>query len=93
MASVCTGAFLLGKAGFLDGKRATTHRERTERLEKLFPACKVQRNVKFVDEEKIITSAGISAGINMSFHLVKKLAGLEAAKATAHIMEYDIVLD
>ncbi len=93
MASVCTGAFLLAQVGLLDGKEATTHIELLDQLENKYPACTVKRNVKFVDAGNVITAAGISAGIEMSFHLVKKLADLEAAKATAHIMEYDIVLD
>ncbi len=92
LASVCTGAFLLAKAGILDGKKITTHWASLDRLEKEFPSCRVVRDVKFVDEESIITSGGISAGINMSFHLLKKLASIDVAKATAKRMEYDINL-
>ncbi|TQR35735.1 AraC family transcriptional regulator [Brevibacillus brevis] len=51
-----------------------------------------QKGVKFVDEGNIVTSAGISAGINMSFHIIKRLVGAEVAEQTAKIMEYDIVL-
>lgn len=92
MASVCTGAFLLAKAGLLTGKRATTHWASLERMEKDFPEVVVQKGVKFVDEGNIVTSAGISAGINMSFHIIKRLVGAEVAEQTAKIMEYDIVL-
>lgn len=92
MASVCTGAFLLAKAGLLDGKTVTTHWMDIDRLEKEYPDIVVQRDVKFVDEDPIITSGGISAGINMSFYIVQKLLGGEIAKATAKRMEYDIVL-
>ncbi len=92
-ASVCTGAFILAKAGLLEGREVTTHIELLDTLEKEYPSCTVIRDVKFVDEDDIITSAGISAGIEMSFHLVEKLAGLDVAKATAGIMQYDIVLD
>ncbi|MFF0830457.1 DJ-1/PfpI family protein [Brevibacillus sp. NPDC003359] len=92
MASVCTGAFLLAKAGLLTGKKATTHWASLERLEKEFPEVIVQKGVKFIDEGNIVTSAGISAGINMSFHIIKRLVGAEVAEHTAKIMEYDIVL-
>ncbi len=92
LASVCTGAFLLAKAGLLDGRKVTTHWASHDRLEKDFPACEVIRGVKFVDERDVITSGGISAGINMSFHIVQRLCGLEVAKATAKRMEYDIEL-
>lgn len=90
MASVCTGAFLLAEAGLLDGKKATTHWMDLDRLEKEYPQVKVQRSIKFVDESPIITSAGISAGINMSFYIIKKLLGEEIAEFTAKRMEYDI---
>lgn len=92
MASVCTGAFLLAKAGLLSGKKATTHWASLDRMEKEFPEVVVQKGVKFVDEGNIVTSAGISAGINMSFHIIKRLVGAEAAEQTAKTMEYDIVL-
>lgn len=90
MASVCTGAFLLAEAGLLDGKQATTHWMDIDRFETKYTNVNVQRNVKFVDEFPIITSGGISAGINMSFYIIKKLLGEEIANATAKRMEYDI---
>ncbi len=93
IASVCTGAFLLAEAGLLEGRKATTHWGRFDKFAQDYPSCNLVRDVKFVDEEDIITSGGISAGINMSFHLVTKLAGLDVAKRTAKLMEYDIVLD
>ncbi|MDU2064254.1 MAG: DJ-1/PfpI family protein [Sporomusaceae bacterium] len=89
-ASVCTGAFLLAKAGLLDGKRATTHWMDLEQLAMDFPRIKVERNSKFVDEGQIITSGGIAAGIVMSLHIVKRLLGEEARQHTAKRMEYDI---
>ncbi|MGG2054460.1 DJ-1/PfpI family protein [Lysinibacillus pakistanensis] len=92
MTSVCTGALLLAKAGLLNGKMATTHWASLERLEIEFPQVEVQREVKFVDEGNIITSGGISAGINMSFHIVKRLLGSEVAQNTAKIMEYEIII-
>lgn len=88
--SVCTGAFLLAKAGLIDGKRATTHWMDIGRLEREFPDVKVENNCKFIDEGSIITSSGISAGINMSFYIIKRLLGEEIAKTTAKRMEYDI---
>lgn len=89
--SVCTGAFLLAKAGLIDGKRATTHWMDIDRLEREFPDVKVESNCKFIDEGSIITSGGISAGINMSFHIIKRLLGEDVAKKTAKRMEYDII--
>lgn len=90
MASVCTGALLLAKAGLLNDKKATTHWASLDRLQKEFPKVIVEHGVKFVDEGNIITSGGISAGIDMSFHILRKLLGSEIAKKTAKRMEYDI---
>lgn len=92
MTSICTGALLLAKAGILDGKKATTHWMDIDRLEQEFPNVSVQRDVKFVDEDTIITSGGISAGINMSFHLISRLHGKDVAIKTAKRMEYEIKL-
>ncbi|WP_142395565.1 DJ-1/PfpI family protein [Bacillus sp. M21] len=92
MTSVCTGALLLAKAGLLEGLKATTHWASIQTFKKDFPNVEVMENVKFVDEGHIITSAGISAGINMSFHIVKNLLGVEIAEETAKNMEYDMDL-
>ncbi len=92
MSSVCTGALLLAKAGLLDNKKATTHWMDIDRLEKEFPKVLVQRGAKFVDEGVIITSGGISAGIDMSFYVISKLLGKEIARLSAKRMEYDIGL-
>ncbi|MBL3757414.1 DJ-1/PfpI family protein [Bacillus sp. FSL W8-0519] len=92
MTSVCTGALLIAKAGLLEGLKATTHWASIQTFKKDFPNVEVMENVKFVDEGHIITSAGISAGINMSFHIVKNLLGVEIAEETAKNMEYDIDL-
>ena len=92
MTSVCTGALLLAKAGLLNGRRATTHWASYDRLEQEFPVVTVIRNVRFVDEGSIVTSGGISAGIDMAFHVVKRLVGLEIARTTAKRMEYDIAI-
>ncbi|EML6320799.1 DJ-1/PfpI family protein [Bacillus thuringiensis] len=92
MTSVCTGALLLAKAGLLEGLKATTHWASIERFKNEFQNVEVIENVKFVDEGHIITSAGISAGINMAFHIVKNLLGVYVAEDTAKRMEYDISL-
>lgn len=92
MTSVCTGALLLAKAGLLEGLKATTHWASIEKFKNEFKNVEVIENVKFVDEGHIITSAGISAGINMAFHIVKNLLGMHVAEDTAKRMEYDISL-
>ncbi|MCQ6287456.1 MULTISPECIES: DJ-1/PfpI family protein [Bacillus cereus group] len=92
MTSVCTGALLLAKAGLLEGLKATTHWASIEKFKNEFQNVEVIENVNFVDEGHIITSAGISAGINMAFHIVKNLLGMYVAEDTAKQMEYDISL-
>lgn len=87
--SVCTGAFLLAQAGLLNGKSATTHWEDIEDLKRMFPSLKIQTGKRWVDEGSVVTSAGISAGIDMSLHLVERLAGRELASKTARQMEFD----
>jgi transcriptional regulator GlxA family with amidase domain len=90
MTSVCTGSFLLAKTGLLDGLEATTHWASLERLQKSFPRVKVITNKRIVvtGEGKIVSSAGISSGIDMALYLVSNLVGQEIAKNTAHYMEY-----
>lgn len=87
--SVCTGAFLLAEIGLLDGHAATTHWGSIDRLREGYAGIDVRENVRFVDEGTIITSAGISAGIDMALHVVERLHGMDAARATARYMEYD----
>jgi transcriptional regulator GlxA family with amidase domain len=89
IASVCTGAFLLAKAGLLEGKSATTHWEDVPDLQASFPSVAVIEGRRWVDEGSIVTSAGISAGIDMSLHLVERLAGRELSLRTARQMDYD----
>ncbi|BAL26664.1 DJ-1/PfpI family protein [Azoarcus sp. KH32C] len=88
-ASVCTGAFLLAQAGLLDGKSATTHWEDVADLREMFPQLDVRIGVRWVDEDAIVTSAGISAGIDMCLHLVERIAGRELAERTARQMDFD----
>lgn len=88
-ASVCTGAFLLAKANVLVDHKVTTHWEDIADLRQQFPRLHVVENTRWVDEGNIVTSAGISAGIDMSLHLVETLAGRALAIATARQMEFD----
>lgn len=86
--SVCTGAFLLAAAGLLEGRPATTHWEDIDELAAAYPRVVVRRDVRFVDDGNVITSAGISAGIEMSLHVVGRLLGAGWARRTARQMEY-----
>jgi len=87
-ASVCTGALLLGKAGLLEGRRATTHWWTLDWMEELFPGTTIVRDLHFVEDGPVVTSAGISAGIDMTLCLVARLVGENVARATARYMEY-----
>lgn len=88
LASVCTGALLLGQAGLLDGRRVTTHWRSLDWMQELFPKTIVEKKLHFVEEGNLITSAGISAGIDMALKVVSRTFGEEVAKATAKHMEY-----
>ena len=88
-ASVCTGSLLLAKAGLLAGRRATTHHLRFDLLRELAPDAIVLPDRRWLDEGRVATSAGISAGIDLSLHLVARLHGAEVAARTARYMEYD----
>lgn len=92
LASVCTGSLLLAEAGLLNGLQATSHWASVDQMEQDYPLVDVVRGTKFVDEGRIITSAGISAGIDMSFRLIERLLGRKQAFDTAKRMEYDLVL-
>ncbi|MBO9674851.1 MAG: DJ-1/PfpI family protein [Sphingobacteriaceae bacterium] len=87
--SVCTGAFILGKAGLLDQLTVTTFHKSITNLQKAVPKAKVLPNVRYVDNGRVITTAGISAGIDGALHLVAKLRGKEVAEAVAKQIEYD----
>ena len=88
LASVCTGSLLLAKAGLLKEKKATTHWGALKLLKKLSPSTQILTNKKFV-YDKYYTSAGVSAGINMSLHIIEKLLGKKIARNTAKYIEYD----
>lgn len=88
--SVCTGAFLIAKAGLLKhGSSATTHWASIERMRETFPHITVQEGVRFVDDGAVVSSAGVSAGIDMSLHVIARLCGVDVAAASARLMEYD----
>lgn len=87
--SVCTGAFLLAKAGLLDGKKATTHYCCQEGLAQQFPKVNVVKGIRFIDNGNILTTEGISAGIDGSLHLITRLYGIDIAKGTAKYMMYN----
>ena len=89
LASVCTGALLLAQAGVLDGLEATTHWEDLQALRALRPGLRVLEGRRWVDTGRIVSSAGISAGIDMSLHLVERLHSRELALRTARQMEFD----
>jgi transcriptional regulator GlxA family with amidase domain len=88
-ASVCTGAFLLARARLLKGKSATTHWEDIADLRAMAPATRVVQGVRWVEEGSVLTSAGISAGLDMSLHIVARLAGHDLAARTARQMDYE----
>ncbi|HVB73175.1 MAG TPA: DJ-1/PfpI family protein [Ktedonobacteraceae bacterium] len=87
--SVCTGAFLLAERGLLDNHRATTHWGSIDWMRDTYPAVTMVDDKRVVDEGHIITSAGVSAGIDMSLHIVASLHGIDTARWTARRMEYD----
>jgi putative intracellular protease/amidase/YHS domain-containing protein len=87
--SVCTGAFVLARAGLLDGKEATTHWGAIKTLRTQYPKVTVRDDRRVVDNGKVVTSAGVSAGIDGALHLVDRLSGRAKASQTAHYMEYN----
>ena len=86
--SVCTGSLLLAKAGLLNGLRATTHRDCLAELAALAPDTTIDATARFTNNGQILTSAGISAGLDVSLHVVAQLHGEDVAKKTARYMEY-----
>lgn len=89
MASVCTGALVLGAAGVLSHHKATTHWMNLEELAALDPTIDVQYDTRYVDDGPVVTSAGVSAGIDMALHLVRRLGGLDRAQEVRRLMQYD----
>lgn len=87
--SVCTGALILAKAGLMENLSATTHFLAVDSLREIAPDTDVLPDERWVDNGKIILSAGVSAGIDMSLYVVGKLLGREVADETAHYIQYD----
>lgn len=88
LASVCTGSMLLGAAGLLDGRRATTHWRALPWMRESFPAVTVVEDQHVVEDGDLFTSAGISAGIDLALRVVARHHGEAIARATARHMEY-----
>ena len=88
LTSVCTGSMLLGFAGLLDGLHATTHWQSLDWMRDSFPAVTVEYGKHVVEDGRVLTSAGISAGIDMSLRVVARDFGEDIARATAKYMEY-----
>jgi transcriptional regulator GlxA family with amidase domain len=87
--SVCTGALLLAERGILNGRQATTHWGAVSWMREHYPKVEIQSDMRYVDTGTVITSAGVSAGIDMALHVVARLHGEETAAWTAREMEYD----
>jgi len=88
LTSVCTGAMLLGHTGLLDGRHATTHWRSLDWMSESFPRVTVERDLHVVEDGNVLTSAGISAGIDMALRVVARYHGEAIARATARHMEY-----
>jgi len=88
LTSVCTGSMLLGQAKLLDGRRATTHWRSLSRMRDAFPAVTVEEKLHVVEDGHVVTSAGISAGIDMALRIVIRYCGEAVARATVRNMEY-----
>jgi len=91
--SVCTGALILAKAGILRGIKATTHHQAIGELRQLITNTEIIEGDRFVDNGKVITSGGISAGIDMSFHVIERLYGKNIAQKTSEYMEYRRIVE
>ena len=89
MASVCTGSLVYAAAGLLAKRPATTHWASLQELAELDPSIEIRPNDRFVDDGDVVTSAGISAGIDMALRLVRRLAGLERAREVRRGLQYD----
>lgn len=81
--SICMGAFALAESGLLDGKNCTTHFKKTKALQERFPRIQVVENILFTDQDRIYTSAGIAAGIDLTLYIIEKLKGCHFAHLVA----------
>lgn len=89
LTSVCTGSLVFAAAGLLAHRSATTHWRSLDQLAELDPTIDVRRDARFVDDGDIVTSAGVSAGIDMALHLVVRLAGEDRARQVRRAIQYD----
>jgi transcriptional regulator GlxA family with amidase domain len=89
LTSVCTGSLVYAAAGLLAGRPATTHWASLDTLAQLDPSIEVRPDDRFVDDGDMVTSAGVSAGIDMALHLVARLAGVERATQVRRYIQYD----
>ncbi|CAM5729729.1 Transcriptional regulator OS=Streptomyces fumanus OX=67302 GN=GCM10018772_25970 PE=4 SV=1 [Streptomyces fumanus] len=83
LVSICTGAFVLAAAGLLDGHRATTHWQLADAFRRMFPRVRLDPDVLFVDDGRVLTSAGAASGIDVCLHLVREDHGSDLANAVA----------
>jgi transcriptional regulator GlxA family with amidase domain len=88
LVSICTGAFVLAAAGLLDGRPATTHWKHADDLAALYPAVRLDPEVLFTDDGDVLTSAGLSAGVDLCLHLIRRDHGAEVAN---HVARYCVV--
>ena len=86
--SVCTGAFILARAGMLNGKAATTHHDFIDPLSKEFPEIQIKRGLRFVEGPKVSTAGGLTSGIDLALRVVERYFGRDVAQTTATYMEY-----
>ena len=86
--SVCTGALLLGRAGLLEGLDATTHHSALDELRDAAPGAHVRPAARYTDNGRVLTSAGIAAGIDLALHVVERLLGRDVAEEASHYMEF-----
>lgn len=89
MTSVCTGSLVYAAAGLLRNRPATTHWASLDLLAETDPTIDVRRDERYVDDGDVITSAGVSAGIDMALHLVRRLAGEQRARDVRRYIQYD----
>ena len=89
MTSVCTGSLVYAAAGLLRGRPATTHWASLDRLSELDSTIEVRADQRFVDDGDVVTSAGVSAGIDMALHLVRRFAGADRAREVRRLIQYD----
>lgn len=89
MTSVCTGALVYGAAGLLSGRPATTHWSAFDELARIDPSVLADTEARFVDDGDVVTSAGVSAGIDMALHLVARLDCADEARAVRRGIQYD----